>query len=170
MKIYCFKVCLKYRKGIWRVIEIKDSQTLKDLDNAVQGVFEHEYGHLSEFTIKGLTYCPSKAMGMTDFDHSTDVEIKSLNLDVGCQMKYVYDFGDYIEHIVELIDTKEEGDNKKYPRVAEKNKTRYRYCQKCKPKKKVVATWRCYECKQNLCDDCCEKDDDHSHMIGEIIY
>lgn len=169
MKICCFKVCLKYRKGFWRVIEIKDSQTLAELDSAIRSAFEHEPGHLSEFTINGLTYGPSKAMSMTDFDHSTGVNVKSLNVDVGDKMKYVYDFGDYIEHIVELIEIKEATDNKKYPRVAKKNKPKYRYCQNCKPKKKVVATYRCQDCRMVLCDDCTEKEHE-AHRCDEIVY
>ena len=35
-KVYVFKVVLKYRKGLWRLIEIKGNQTLADFDRIIR--------------------------------------------------------------------------------------------------------------------------------------
>ncbi|MEA2045740.1 MAG: hypothetical protein U9N48_04370, partial [Euryarchaeota archaeon] len=49
-EIYVFKAALKYRKRLWRRIEIESDQTLGDLDYIMRVVFNHDIGdHLSEF-------------------------------------------------------------------------------------------------------------------------
>lgn len=40
--VYRFKAALKYRKGLWRRIEIKGSQTLYKLDRILREVFHHD--------------------------------------------------------------------------------------------------------------------------------
>ena len=47
-KVYVFKVALKYRKGLWRRIEIKGDQTLADLDHIIRIAFNHDtWDHLT---------------------------------------------------------------------------------------------------------------------------
>ncbi len=48
--IYVFKVVLKYRKGLWRKIEIRGDQTLGDFDEIIREAFNYDsWDHLSMF-------------------------------------------------------------------------------------------------------------------------
>jgi hypothetical protein len=90
-------------------------------------------------------------------------------------MKYVYDFGDWIEHEVRLegISTVETG--KSYPIVVERNKPKYQYCVLCESKgKETIAALVCLQCSTQkrvsfLCEDCANKKHEE-HYVEEIIY
>ena len=61
---------------------------------------------------------------------AADLHIGGMGLKPGDLMKYVYDFGDWVEHEVRLegISTVEAG--KSYPALVERNKPKYQsYCQ-----------------------------------------
>ena len=50
IQTYQFKVALNTRKDLWRRIEIKSDQTLRDFDYILRDVFHHDPDdHLSEF-------------------------------------------------------------------------------------------------------------------------
>jgi len=177
-KIYVFKAALKGRKGLWRRIEIKDSQTLGKLDYIMRGEFGHDtMDHLSEF-YRGRVW-KSEGFGeiYPDGDGSGNmVQINQLDLSEGDQMEYVYDFGSEILHSVTLEKIAEPEKDVLYPRVVSQNKPRYRYCELCKKEgKKTIATWTCIECSEEegrrvlLCEDCLESE--HcDHYADEILY
>jgi hypothetical protein len=102
--------------------------------------------------------------------------LAELTLKPGDQLKYVYDFGDWIEHLVTLEATAEPEAGETYPRVVDQNKIRYRYCQTCKAKKrKTVATWLCIECSERelrkvLVCEACLTDAHETHYAEEIVY
>lgn len=49
-EVYVFKAAFKYRKGVWRRIEIEGGQTLADFDGIMREAFNHDtWDHLSEF-------------------------------------------------------------------------------------------------------------------------
>jgi len=90
-------------------------------------------------------------------------------------IKYVYDFGDWVEHEVRLeqITTAEAG--KSYPVMVERNKPKYQYCIVCKEEgKDTVATLICLECSTEkkpvfLCENCGENKHEE-HYVEEVIY
>ncbi|MEA1964547.1 MAG: hypothetical protein U9O41_05420 [Candidatus Aerophobetes bacterium] len=177
-KIYVFKVALKYRKGLWRRIEIKGNQTLGDFDYVIRGAFNHDLGdHLSEF-FSGQVW-RSKGFGEIEPGGSgsgAGKKIAKLGISEGDKLRYVYDFGDDIRHVVTLEKIVEPEQGAKYPRVTSQNKPRYRYCEMCKNKgKKTIATWICLECSQErgrrvlLCEDCLMKEHE-DHYADEILY
>ena len=109
-QVYRFKAALKHRPGLWRRIEIQGGQTLEDLDGVLRGEFKHDFSdHLSGFWRK---------VRRGDTKRSREVEIGTiepfgggdgaekriagLGLAVGDELKYVYDFGDWIEHKITL--------------------------------------------------------------------
>jgi hypothetical protein len=50
VKVYRFRVALKHRRGLWRMIEVTGGQRLVDLDRAIRRAFNHDASdHLSEF-------------------------------------------------------------------------------------------------------------------------
>ncbi len=93
-----------------------------------------------------------------------------------CQVKYVYDFGDWIEHRITLESIVEPQPGVDYPRLTGQNRPRYRYCRHCKDQgRKTVATWICIECSNMeqaevlVCEDCA--DSRHmEHYMDEILY
>ena len=105
-----------------------------------------------------------------------DLRIAALGVEVGSQMKYVYDFGDWLEHnlVLEAIESAEV--DTRYPRIASRNKPRYRYCQDCKAQGlRTVATYICIDCSNDeerlflVCENCLqEKHEDH--YGDEMVY
>ena len=182
-QIYTFKANLKHRKGLWRTIEIQGEQTLGDFDRELRSAFEHDWDHMSGFWKlfqqgKRKKYSEEDLGSLNSFGEgeATDVSIAELELSVGGRLKYVYDFGDWVEHDIVLESLANPEAGAKYPRVVAKNKPRYRYCASCKKKgRKTRATWFCVQCSDekgktmNFCDDCCSKFHE-VHYITEIVY
>ena len=102
--VYVFKAALKYRKGLWRRIEIKSNQTLGDFDHVIRKAFNHDIGdHLSEFFLGQVWR--SEGFGEIDPSGSGSGAKKKINqlcLSDGDKIEYVYDFGDDIQHIITL--------------------------------------------------------------------
>ena len=105
-----------------------------------------------------------------------DHRIAGLGLAPGDTLKYVYDFGDWIEHLITLEEIIEPEKGAKYPRIVEHNRPRHRYCEECKAEgRKTVATWICIECSEQeqrnvlLCNDCLMANHE-GHYAEEILY
>ena len=104
------------------------------------------------------------------------LRIAGLDLQEGSELKYVYDFGDWIEHEITLEAIESPQADAEYPRVSEQNKPRYKYCEHCKAEgRKTVATWVCIECSNDegravlICEDCLDKHHE-DHYADEIVY
>jgi hypothetical protein len=194
-QVYRFKAHILYRPKIWREIEIQGKQTLADLDIALRDAFNHDsYDHMGGFwklipraaQAKTMDKRSSKRqvrhrqidlgsvnpMGEGD---AAEVKIAELGLAVGEQLKYVYDFGDWIEHQLTLRAIESPQSNIKFPREAARNRPEYAYCVECLKKgKQKVAKWICLECTTGpeqeilLCEKCADKHEDH--YIEEILY
>jgi len=103
------------------------------------------------------------------------IKVAELGLAVGEQLKYVYDFGDWIEHQLTLQALEAPQSNVEYPREVARNKPDYTFCVKCQKKgKQQVAKWICMQCTTGpeqeilLCEKCADKHDDH--YLEEILY
>jgi len=177
-KIYVFKASFKYRKGLWRRIEIKGDQTLGDFDYILRDAFNHDLGdHLSEF-FSGRVW-QSEGFGHIEpggYGEGALKKISLLSLKEGDSLEYVYDFGDDIQHLIMLEKIVEPEKDTVYPRIIAKSKPRYRDCERCMRKgKKIIATWICIECSEKeqrevfLCDKCIEQKHE-DHYADEILY
>ena len=177
-KVYVFKIALKYRKGLWRRIEIKGNQTLGDFDYIVRGAFDYDTcDHLSEF-FSGRAW-RLEGFGEIDPDgggNGANKQINQLGLFESDKIEYVYDFGDDIQHVIVLEKIVELEKGVKYPRITSKNKPRYSYCEVCKKQgKKTVATWICLECSERqqrevfLCENCLMREHEE-HYADKILY
>jgi hypothetical protein len=103
------------------------------------------------------------------------IKIAELGLAVDEQLKYVYDFGDWIEHQLTLEAIEAPQSDVKYPREVARNKPDYAYCVECqKEGLQEIATWICLECttgpKQEvlLREKCTEEHEEH--YLEEILY
>ena len=178
-----FKAYLWHRKGLWRRIEIRGGQTLKDLDSILRTAFDHDsFDHLGGFwklVRRGDTRRFREVDLGTVYPYGGEgdaegVRIAELDLVPGESLKYVYDFGDWIEHRLELEAIEDPKNGADYPRITEQNKPRYKYCEMCEQEdRKTVATWICLTCSDEvevlLCEDHLD-DHDEDHYVEEMIY
>ncbi len=149
--MYVFKISLT--SGIWRVIEIKGDKLLSELDYLIQRAFDHEPGHLYEFRFGEYRFGPECDEWEEIFDELTNVKISSIVNSIGLKVndkgKYIYDFGENIIHIIELVEIKEPKENQKYPIIT--GNERLFKCMDCKSANALL--W-CHSCHMKLCDDC----------------
>ncbi len=182
-QVYRFKAVLGHRPSIWRRVEIQGKQTVADFDRLLRCAFKHDGGdHLGGFWKRVRR---GKRNRFRDIDLGTvdpfgegdgaEQSIAELGLKPGDEVKYVYDFGDWIEHLLTLEETVEPEAKAKYPRVVDQNKPRYQYCQACKAaQRQTVATWFCHQCSEGrgrvlLCEPCL-MDQHEDHYADEIVY
>jgi len=182
-QVYCFKAALWHRPGLWRRIEIQGGQTLGELHRLLVDAFNHDWDHMGGFW-KRVRRGNSKRFREVDLGNidpfgegeAADVLMAGLELAPGSQLKYVHDFGDWIEHKITLEAVEAPDKTATYPRVAAQNKPRYRYCRHCKGDgKKSVATRICIDCSNReqkdvlVCETCLDKY--HSgHYDSELVY
>ena len=183
-QVYRFKAALWHRSGLWRTIEILGEQTLAEFDAILRSAFEHDsFDHLSGFW-KRIRRGKSKRFREVDVGDinpfgegsGSEVHIASLGLELGHELKYVYDFGDWIEHRITLEEIVEPEPKVEYPRIVAQNKPRYRYCETCRAQGlKTRATWICLECSDReerevvLCEECLTREHEE-HYAEEILY
>ncbi len=185
VQVFRLRVHLKHKTSIWREVEIQGEQTLEDLDNILRAAFLHDTSdHLSGFWKRAARSGGSRTryrevdlgtINPFEYTEGADTEIAGLKLQVGDKLKYVYDFGDWIEHIIEVKSIGAAETNVQYPREIARNKAKYEYCTECLKKgKQVVANWICYNCSDEeqedviLCEKCLENHEDH--YVEELLY
>lgn len=183
-QVYRFRAALKHRQGLWRIIEIQGKQTLSEFDDILRDAFNHDTSdHMSGFwkQVRRGHGNRFREVDLGDVNpigggSGADVRIAELDLQVGDRIKYVYDFGDWIEHEITLEGMDAPDGRRKYPYIASKNKPEYHYCEHCKSKgRQTVATYICIECSDEkqrevlVCDDCLDKHHEE-HYADEITY
>jgi hypothetical protein len=180
-RVFTFYAYFKRNKKLWRRIEIQGEHDLQDFDDILRDAFGHDWDHLSGFwqrirrgkTNRYREVELATTSSMSEYRDNAEQRMGSLDLKIGDQLKYVYDFGDWIEHTLELEAIGDPQPDTEYPRIAEQNKPSYRNCTECKAKGKTTrAVWFCVTCTEAkdvlLCDECAEKHDDH--YLEEIVY
>lgn len=182
-QVYRFKAVLVHRRGLWRVIEIQGLQTLADFDSVLRDAFNHDFSdHLGGFW-KRVPRGRTRRFREIDLGYvdpfgggdAAGLRIAGLGLEVGDELKYVYDFGDWIEHHITL-DAILEPKKSEYPRIVDQNVPQYEDCQSCQAQgRKSRATWICLECSDEegravlVCDDCLGRAHE-DHYAEEILY
>ena len=182
-QVYRFKAALGHRPELWRRVEIQGKQTLADLDTILRDAFNHDSSdHMGGFW-KRIRRGKGKRFREIDIGDvnplgggsGTEVHIASLGLEPGHELKYVYDFGDWIEHRLTLEEIVELEAKVKYPRTIAQNQPQYKNCQSCHDQgRETRATWVCLECSTQqreivVCEDCLVKDHE-DHYAEEILY
>jgi hypothetical protein len=183
-QVYRFKAYLWYRKDLWRRIEIQGGQTLAEFDDIIRDAFLHDhFDHLSGFW-KLVRRGTSRRFREVDLGNinpfeggqAGEVRIADLEMIPGEALKYVYDFGDWIEHRIELETINDPEPGADYPQIVAQNKPRYQYCEACKKEgRQTVANWICVTCSNQeqmevlLCETCLDSHDE-DHYEEEMIY
>ncbi|MCB0104978.1 MAG: hypothetical protein KDE53_03700 [Caldilineaceae bacterium] len=186
-RIYQFKCAFKQRKGLWRMIEIQGDQTLEDFNSILVSAFNHEWDHMGGFwqrVRRGNTkrFREVEMGSVAPFgegDEGAYRQIGEFGLEIGDEIKYVFDLGDWHEHVLKLVSILEADEaeaNVDYPRVVAQNKPRYKYCPYCKEAgKKTVATYVCIDCSNEeqrevlACEECVAEFHE-DHYVEELVY
>jgi hypothetical protein len=185
LQIYRLHAQFVRKPSVWREIEIQGNQTLIDLDRILRKAFQHDdFDHLSGFSQRVVRTGGSctryrevdlGTVNPNEYSEGSDKAIAGLKLQVGDQLYYVYDFGDNLEHTLDLqsIGSMEIGVG--YPREFARNEPKYEYCFECqKNGEQNVGNWICYTCSHKaqremvLCEKCRSKHEDH--FVDKFIY
>jgi len=124
--IHRFKVSLRDRPNIWRIIEIKENQMLSSLHKAIFNAFDRFEEHPYSFFMSNKPYDKENEYTSPGLDtHGTSrlatrIRIDSLALHPGQKFLYLFDYGDEWWHEVELIGVSEKVPRGSYPRVVER--------------------------------------------------
>lgn len=120
MDIYQVHVSLlEIDPAVWRRIELSSQTTLKQFHRVLQIVMGWEDRHLHEYIIEGQRY------GTPDPDYNdpgevlreTGVRLAKVLPEVGAQVLYLYDFGDYWQHDIRLEAVSPPAAGVMYPRL-----------------------------------------------------
>ena len=185
LQIFRLRAQLVPKPSIWREVEVQGKQTLEDLDYILRDAFQHDASdHLSGFwkrvarkggQSKRYREVDVGTVNPFEYAEGSDTAIAGLKLQVGDQLKYVYDFGDWIEHTLELRSIGGAEKGIRYPREVARNKPKYEYCVECHKKgEQTVAAWICYSCSNEeqcdivLCEKCLITHEDH--YVDELLY
>lgn len=120
MDIYRVHVSLqRIEPSIWRRIELSSQTTLKQLHRILQITMGWENYHLHEYIVDGRRYgTPDPAYdGTGEIIRETGVSLATVLPQPGAEILYVYDFGDYWQHDLQLEAVFLAESGIKYPRV-----------------------------------------------------
>jgi hypothetical protein len=101
----------------WREIEVPFSMSLKGLHDAIQAAFLWQDYHLWEFRIDDELYGVrlSDGPGLT-VQNPRAAKLTRLNSMMGASFLYIYDFGDWWEHRIDVLDVFEAEPGARLPR------------------------------------------------------
>ncbi len=159
---YDLAISDRYNSDYWLIVEIRENAALSDLDQFIRDIWVECCGHLSCFTINGISY---EELPDDDFDlwgdeaESMEIELKKI-LSTGMNFTYEYDFGSTTELVIQVIDHVEEYLEKDNVTILSRNNSFHVLCNRCKEKE---ASWfsaeeMYYGSGENayLCDECRE--------------
>jgi tetratricopeptide (TPR) repeat protein len=125
--IHRFKVSLRDRPDIWRIIDIKGNQMLSSLHRAIFNAFDRFEERQYSFFLSNKPYdrdCEYSSPGVDTGDATgklaSRIRIDSVELYGGRKFLYLFDYDDEWWHDVELVSVTERVTRAKYPRVVKK--------------------------------------------------
>ena len=125
--IHRFKVSLRDRPDIWRIIDIKGNQMLSSLHKAIFKAFDRFEEHQYSFFLKNKPYDKENEYTSPGLNTNgtgklaTRIRIDSVELYGGRKFLYLFDYGDEWWHEVELVEVTERVTRTSYPRVVKKH-------------------------------------------------
>ena len=100
---------------IWREIVVENDITFKKLHEIIQLSFGWTNSHLYNFDVSGILFSiPDKEFGNNDLDAKN--KITEFLIEQGQKALYTYDFGDYWEHEIEIVDVLKKEKEIQYPK------------------------------------------------------
>jgi len=105
---FIFKVSID---GTWRTISTSGQSTLDDLHLAIQKAYNFGNDHLYSFSLDPLRLHSRKSYHSpegSEYPYASEVYIGQLNLYVGQKLLYVFDYGDWWDFSIEVIEITKE--------------------------------------------------------------
>ncbi|MGD0854448.1 MAG: tetratricopeptide repeat protein [Dehalococcoidia bacterium] len=124
--IHRFKVSLKDKPDIWRIIDIKENQMLSSLHKAIFKAFDRFEEHQYSFFLSNKPYDRENEYHSQGLDAdetgklATRIRIDSIALHGGPKFLYLFDYGDEWWHEVELLEVTKKVTYASYPRIVKK--------------------------------------------------
>lgn len=157
---YELVICGKYNKKYWLIIEIKETATLRVLDQFIRDIWVECCGHLSAFNINGVNYDAHPVE--TDFwgtpARSMNYKLKDV-ISEGMTFEYEYDFGSTTSLSIEVREHRMGIRTKENVTILSRNNPPEILCSICKnnPAKWVNPEgW--YEGVPFWCEECLEEE------------
>ena len=154
----------------WMHIEAPANATLEELDKFLRDVWVECCGHMSAFTIEGITYVSEK-----DVDLMWDSGYKGMDialgkvLSVGLKFGYEYDFGTTTRLALRVVAEREGQVTGKPVRLLARNEPPLIKCEVCGR----IATQVCSQCiwddKGWLCDECASAHECGEEMLLPVV-
>lgn len=108
---------------VWRIIEIPEEKTLHQLHSAIQKIFGWYNDHLYSFFMnnvkwdKSAEYTSPIDIEESEAPSAEKIKLKDLNLILKKKFLYLYDFGDNLDHEIEVVGFGETDKDYKYPQL-----------------------------------------------------
>lgn len=157
----------KYAKEYWLHLGLLVGSPLSTLDGFLRDLWLECCGHMSAFTINGVTYSDSPKDGFGD--RSTHIRADRV-LHPGLDFTYEYDFGSTTALTLKVIAVRE-CDPKPGVQLLARNDPPQIFCGKCNAGK--LATQVCSECGYEaygwLCDECAETHGCGTEMLLPVV-
>lgn len=154
----------KYNRDYWLYVEIKETATLKDVDQFLRDIWLECCGHLSAFEIDGISYdvVPQDDFSWVRPGKSMNCKLKSV-LEKGMTFGYEYDFGSTTELIITVVNYRIGNDRKEKLIILSRNNPIEILCEECGEKPASYICGQCfYQGSGRLCEDCAK-----THECGE---
>lgn len=104
---------------IWRRVQVAGDTRLVDLHFIIQLLMEWDGEHPHEFRVRGTCFkCADATLSSPWVGHAVDerdVRLIQLALVPGLQFAYIYDFGDYWVHLIEVEQVLQREHGAQYP-------------------------------------------------------
>lgn len=183
-QVYRIKAERTDKPAIWRTVEILGKQTLADLSNILVSAFGYDSDHMAGFwkliPRKGSRKVRYREVDLGDVNpfgegDGAPIKIAEIGLAEGDKLKFVFDFGDWLEHTLTIEAIAQAKTGAKYPQETGRNKPKYAYCTKCKENGlNTIAPLICLTCSDKYqkemlyCEKCAQ--DHENHYLEEILY
>lgn len=156
----------RYNKNYWLIIEIRETATLRELDQFIRDIWVECCGHLSEFNIAGQRYevLPDEDFFWDEPSKSMDYKLSSV-LSAGMEFTYEYDYGSTTELIVKVQEYRIGIWKKEAVTILSRNNPPEMICSVCE---KNPAEWvnpeGFYTGEPFLCEECLKKKKEDREM------
>jgi hypothetical protein len=155
---YIYHLAISAGGLYWLHIEMKGTATLLELDNFLREIWLECCGHLSQFTIHGVTYSSYEEQDdfWGDSPESMDLPLEDV-LNLKDKFRHEYDFGSTTELALQVVSIRK-GVIDELVRILARNHPPMFECQNCRK----IVTQICSLCMEVYCDKCIE-----AHKCGE---
>lgn len=160
----------KIGKQYWLIVEMKDTASLRDLDQFLRDIWLECCGHLSGFDIEGVRYesSPQISDGWAFPVKGMSSKLQNL-LEPGMTFEHSYDYGSTTELTISVIEHRMGPAKKEKVTILSRNHPITYVCEICQKKTATVICLECiYDGAGLLCDDCQKDHECDEEMLSDI--